>query len=296
MIPQLEIKEWDGDSEERLTPREMMRIEYNANILAKYAGVIQVDYTPITRSSPFDYRECSLLERQISAVGDKLGLSFFSETNWGPNRTFSYVDVDRWELNTYRCYKAMGGVGNRIPSDRSLHIMSAMLIAENWIPTSNLYYQDLDVPPLDPDKDLLAYVSESATVSQRGGEYNSILQAQVLTPRRIRVHALRRPELNIPIRLTTRMLPMIKQITLNSGSWSGSGPWTQNVTVTNPPQAAIVGSDNRNSVDQVLEYARCIIGVSGVSGNTITVRAIGHKPTMNLYASIFYDDSVTVTE
>ena len=91
----------------------MNRVEYNANMCAKYTGVGTADFLVTTREGQFRYDEAQKLENLIKAIGAKLGVSVSTESNWSYNRTVSYVDFERWESNTWKLYTALGGIGSR---------------------------------------------------------------------------------------------------------------------------------------------------------------------------------------
>ena len=81
---------------------------------------------------------------------------------------------------------------------------------------------------------------------------------------------------------------MYKQVTLPTASWTGDGPWTQTVDIGSAVTNAVFGSDERNNAAQVAAFASGIIGVSAVNGTKVTVRAIGKKPSIDVYATIMY--------
>lgn len=284
-------KVWDGDPNEYFTHMDMNRVEYNANIVARECGVPQVTFEEVTRASQFRYDEANKLESLILACARKIGRNPSMETSWNYNRTISYIDFERWESALWNVYKAIGGVGDRIPSDKFLHTVNATLFANGWLGIGP-YYQDLDMPSVYPSTEAVAFVSEVATVSQRTSEYNALLQAVHMGDRRLRVYAHSiKPRENIPIKITTRPFMTYKSFTLTAAGWQGSGPWTQTVDIGQTVANAVIGSDERNSSEQVQAFAEAIIGVSAVSGSMVTVRAIGTKPTVDLNATIMWSGS-----
>ena len=291
VLPQLMFRIWDGDPDERFTFTDMNRVEYNANIIAREAGVGQVEYMETTHEGQFRYDEVNLLEGQIRDTGTALGLSLSMDMGWSYNRTLSYGDFERWEARLFECYQTLGGVGERIPSDKFLHTVNATLFANGWMGTGP-YYQDLDVPMIYPGTEAIAFVAESATVAQRASEYNALLQSVYDGNRRMRVYAHSiKPKENIPIKVTTRPFDMYKSFTLTAAGWQGSGPWTQTVDIGQTVANAVIGSDERNSAVQVQTFAEAIIGVSAVSGSQVTIQAIGAKPTTDVYATIMWSGS-----
>ena len=291
VLPQLMFRIWDGDPDERFTYIDMNRVEYNANIIAREAGVDQIEYMEMTHESQFRYDEANLLEGQIKDTGTALGLSLSMDTGWSYNRTLSYGDFERWEARLFECYQALGGIGDRIPSDKFLHTVHATLFRDNWLGTGP-YYQDQDMPSLFPESEAVAFVSEVATVGQRASEYNALLQATPVSDRRLRVYAHSiKPNENIPIKVTTRPFMTYKSFTLTAAGWQGSGPWTQTVDIGQTVANAVIGSDERNSTEQVQAFAEAIIGVSAISGSMVTVRAIGTKPATDVYATIMWSGS-----
>lgn len=290
-LPQLMMRIWDGDPSEYFTHMDMNRVEYNANIVARECGVEQVSFETVTRASQFRFDEANRLEALILACAQSRGLSPSMETSWNYNRTVSYVDFERWESALWVVYKNIGGVGDRIPSDKFLHTVHATLFANGWLGTGP-YYQDLDVPMIYPGTEAIAFVAESATVAQRASEYNALLQAVYDGNRRIRVYAHSiKPNENIPIKVTTRPFDMYKSFTLTAAGWQGSGPWTQTVDIGQTVANAVIGSDERNSTEQVQAFTEAIIGVSAISGSMVTVRAIGTKPATDVYATIMWSGS-----
>ena len=282
---------WDGDPNEYFTHIDMNRVEYNANIVARECGVEQASFETVTRASQFRFDEANRLEALILACAQSRGLSPSMELSWNYNHTVSYVDFERWESALWDVYKNLGGVGDRIPSDKFLHTVHATLFANGWLGTGP-YYQDLDMPFIYPDTEAIVFVSEVATVEQRAAEYNALLQAVYRGDRHVRVYAHSiKPREDIPIKVTTRPFMTYKSFTLTVAGWQGSGPWIQTVDIGQTVANAVIGSDERNSTEQVQAFAEAIIGVSAISGSMVTVRAIGTKPTTDVYATIMWSGS-----
>ena len=288
MLPELMMRIWDGDPDERFRAVDMNRLAYNTNILAREAGVEQESFMEVTRTDQFYYSEATKLEGLQKAIGDAMGVPLTIETYWHAGRPLSYSDFERWESNNWALYKAMGGVGERIPSDKFLHTVNAVLFADEWR-GDGPYYMDLDVPMVYASSEVLAFLSETADVFQQTAAFNALLQVVHLGDRMVRVYAHSlKPKLNIPIKFTSRPFEMYKQITLPTASWTGDGPWTQTVDIGSAVTNAVFGSDERNNAAQVAAFASGIIGVSAVNGTKVTVRAIGKKPSIDVYATIMY--------
>ena len=291
VLPELMMRIWDGDPNEYFTHVDMNRVEYNANIVARECGVEQVSFETVTRASQFRFDEANRLEALILACAQSRGLSPSMELSWNYNHTVSYVDFERWESALWEVYRDLGGVGERIPSDKFLHTVHATLFKNSW-KGSGPYYQDLDMPMIYPGTEAFVFVAESATVVQRISEYNALLQAVYRGDRHVRMYAHSiKPKENIPIKVTTRPFDMYKSFTLTAAGWQGSGPWTQTVDIGQTVANAVIGSDERNSVEQVQAFAEAIIGVSAISGSMVTVRAIGTKPATDVYATIMWSGS-----
>ena len=288
-LPQLMVKVWDGDPAEFFTYLDMRRVEYNANICAREAGVEQVAFDDVDRASQFDYSEAQKLEDLELATAQALGLTITIESSWSYNRTLSYVDFERWEANLWTIYQALGGVGERIPADKRLVTVSATLFADAWQGTGP-YHIDLDVPSVYSTTEALAFVHHSASVEQRAAEYNAMLVAKTLSDRRVRVWALSiRPRVNIPIRIAMGGLQMQSVITLPATGWQGTGPWTQTVTMPQAVTDAVIGVHEGMTDAQVEAMTEASISASAVSGTSLTVRAIYAKPEIDLPVGIMYD-------
>lgn len=288
MLPELMVRVWDGDPDERFRHIDMNRVCYNINIIARECGVKQAEFPEVYREDQFRYDYAQIIEEMTSDCADALGLSLSTDTTWGPGRTLSYVDFERWESNCWKLYTALGGTGERIPSDKFLHTVNAVLFSGEWR-GSGPYHMDLDVPMVHPSSEVTAYLSESVSVDQQAAAYNALLQTTLLGDRRVRViaHSIK-PKTNIPIKFTSRPFEMYKQITLPAASWTGDGPWTQTVDIGSTVANAVFGSDERNSTAQMEAIAAGILAVSGVNGSTVTVRAIGEKPSVDVYGTVMW--------
>ena len=290
-LPQLMVRIWDGDAAERFMFLDMRRVEYNANICAREAGVEQVEFLPVDRASQFRYDEAQKLENLIQSTAEALGLTVTIEQHWSYNRTLTFNDFERWEANTWACYQALGGVGERIPADKRLVTVSATLFADDWLGTGP-YHQDLDVPSVYQDTESLVFVHHSADILQRAAEMNALMVPRTLGDRRMRVVAESiRPRVNIPIRIAMEGLQMQSVINLPAASWQGpeTGPWTQTVQMPQAVTDAVIAAHEGMTDAQVEEMTKAAISASAVSGTSLTVRAIYAKPAVDIPIGIMYD-------
>lgn len=284
-------KIWDGDEGEYFTWLDMNRVEYNANAVAVEVGLDAVAFEEVSRASQFRYDEAQKLENLLKAAADKLGIAVTIETAWSYNRTLSYVDFERWESNFWTVYTALGGVGERIPAGKIMVTYSATLFANSW-KGKGPYYQDLDVPGIMEGSEVFAFVAHSASVAERTDEYNAVLKAVHLGDKRMRVYALSiKPRGNIPLRFAIGGLEMYKSIELPADSWQGTGPWTQTVQMESMPVNAAIGQQNGMTDEEVIQMMDAKISVSGVGKDSITVRAIGKKPTVALHPGLIWESS-----
>jgi hypothetical protein len=288
-LPEIMSRIWDGDEAEYFTHIDMRRVEYNANIVAREAGVEQVTFVETAHDDQFDYSEAQKLENLIKVTADAIGVSVTIEAAWGMNRSVSYVDFERWESNIWACYTALGGIGDRIPSDKKLIAVSATLFASAWQGTGPYYY-DIDVPSVYPDSEAVVFVHHSADIFQRVDEAMALLRAETLADRKVRVWALNtRPRRDLLIRISMGGLRIIEIKTLTATGWTGDGPWEQNITLSSAPSDAIAGIQEDMTDDQAEAFAAAGISPSAVSGTTVTMRAILEKPTVDIPIGVLYN-------
>ena len=151
---------------------------------------------------------------------------------------------------------------------------------------------DLEMPAIYSDTEAMAFVSHTADVMQRTAESNAILRAVPNGDRVVRFYALMyKPSYDIPVTIAVGGLQMHKEISLPASSWSGSGPWTQNVSVPQGATDAVIGQWEGMTAEAVEQMMSAMIHVSAINGTTITVRAIGEKPTITLNPMLLYDVS-----
>ena len=294
MLPELMMRIWDGDPDERFTFMDMRRVCYNANILARELGVPQVDFHETRHEDQFDYTEAQRLEDLHRSIGEASGLSLLIEPSWGVGRGLSFADFERWESNAWEVYSRIGGVGSRIPSDKLLHTVNAVLFADEWR-GDGPYYMDLDVPMVYADRDVIAYVPHTATLEERMAERHALLRAVTTGDRKVRVWALsKRPRINIPIRMTLGVFRMIETKTLTASGWAGSGPWTQTITLSNAVSDAVIGAVETMTDAQVRAFTSAGISASAVNGTSLTIRAILEKPSIDLPIGVMYNSSSVI--
>ena len=292
-LPELMCKMWDGDEGEFFTWLDMNRVEFNANALAIEAGIQTTEFIETSRTSQFRYDEAQKLERLLATVASQLGIAIPLEDSWASGRSVSYVDFERWESGFWTLYTAMGGIGERIPAGKVLVTYSATLFASDWR-GAGPYYQDLTLPAVMMSTDAVAYLPHIATIEQRMQEYDASLTVRHVSDRRVRVYALQaRPTADLPIRISLEGLPMHETINLTKNGWAGSGPWTQTVTLSGTPANAVIGPHDGMTDAAVLAMADAIISVSTIDGTSITVRAVGTKPTIDLNPVIMWEASET---
>lgn len=289
MIPQLMGRIWTGSVGEHFTHRDMGRVEYNINAIAEALGISPVEFRETTRASQFFHDDAQRIEDLIAESAEAAGVEIDVERSWNHGRTVSFVDFERWESSMWTVYRAIGGIGERIPSDRRLVNYHAMLFSSGWVGTGP-YHIDLKMPGIHPNTEVLTFVSHQASVSQRQAEINAILRAAPLGDRMVRVEALAiRPDEDIPITMAIGGLQMHTILNLTAQGWTGTGPWTQDVTVPANAVEAVIGQWEGMTSDAVLQMANARLHVSAINGTTVTVRAIGRKPTMDLNPALLYD-------
>lgn len=290
-VPQLMVKVWTGEDGEFFTFRDMKRIQYNLNIMAEEIGVAQVDYMDTTRASQFRYDEAQRIEDHILAMATALGLSVATESAWGVGRTVTFVDFERWEAGTWAIYQALGGIGERIPSDRRLVTYRTTLFAGSWQGTGP-YWMVIEMPGVYDATELMAFVPHTASVEQRRAEYNAVLRILPNGDRSVRFEALSIiPEVDIPMAVAIGGLQMHEEINLPASGWEGPdvGPWTQQVTLQGEAVDGVVGQWEGMSDEAVVQMMRGMLHVSGFNGRTATVRVIGARPSININPMMLYD-------
>ena len=287
MLPELTFCTWDGDPAEHFRWIDWNRLTYNADMVAREAGVTQVQFITADRTQQFRLDEAQKLEDLTAAIALQLGVAVEDARLWSPGIVLDYRDFERMEANLFACYQALGGVGERITAGRFKRIVAATLFPDHWSgsPPSML----LDVPMAHTDAELVAFVPHTATVEQRIAEMEARLVMSSVSDRVMRVTATGvAPRVQIPIRIALDGMDMIENITLSSSGWSGDGPWTQTITLTESPEHVLVGMAAGMSQAQTKAFAEAGIHASAVNGQTVTVRAVFAKPTVDLPIGIYY--------
>lgn len=292
-LPELMCKIWDGDENEFFTWLDMNRVEYNANILAAEVGVSTVSFIETERKSQFRFDEAQKLENLLASVAVRIGIPIRIESAWSYNRSVSFVDFERWESNFWTLYTALGGTGERIPAGKILVTYSATLFADSWS-GNGPYHYDLTMPGILSSTDALVYISHTASIGQRMSEYNAILYAKIISDRHVRIVAMgAKPTENLPMNVSIGGFHLHQIISLPSTGWTGSGPWTQTVTLSSVPVNAVIGPHEGMSDDEVIAMMGAMISVSAISGTSVTIRALGTKPDIDIEPAIMWETSET---
>ena len=289
VAPFLTFREWKGSDVERFRFSEQNRIQANLKRLADMVGV-SFQPTEITHADQFSISLQNRIEETIEQICAKLGIEVQMETTWDVRRGLTYRDFDRVENWLYEAYKALNGEGGRIEWDEERNFDPYTLYADNWTGTGPYYY-DLPTDLGMEYNDGLIWVRPSATVAQRTAEYNALITV-VSSAEGVRLcaHGIR-PREDIPIIITRGLSPMHESATLQASKWTGSGPWTQSIVMANPVTVGVITVSENTTTAQATAFAKAGISVSGVSGNTVTVRAILSKPTVDLPVLLIYESS-----
>lgn len=292
-IPELTFCLWDGDPDEHFRWIDMNRLTYNANILARESNVTQVQFVEADRSQQFRYDEVQKLEDLTVAIALQLGVSIEPIRTWSAGITLDYRDFERIESNLYACYVNLGGIGERIPAGKFKRIVNATLFPDSW--TGSPAHIDLDIPMAQSDAELIAFVPHMADVEQRVNEMEARMVASLLTDRMMRITATGVvPNVQIPIRIALGGLSVIENKTLASSDWSGSGPWTQTITLSESPDNVMIGMAEGMTQAQSKEFAECGIHASAIDGTSVTVRAIFKQPTIDIPIGAYYSTASVV--
>lgn len=142
------------------------------------------------------------------------------------------------------------------------------------------YYADISVP-LAGSEELIAYVADFATLDQRVAEYNALLRAEENGTGVMRFWAISiKPKVDIPIKVITGMFSNAESITVQPGQWQGSGPWTCTLDMGHQVRTATCAMTDGMTADEAQAFIDAGIHVAGVSGNTVTLRAMLSKPSI----------------
>lgn len=283
------MKIWDGDPRERFRHRDMNRICHNLNIIAKACGVEGASFPEVTEADQFDYGYAQVIEEVASDCAEALGMDLSIGSIWGTGRSLSYIDFERWESGMFALYSELGGIGERIPAGKRRVTYSATLFNEDWQGTGP-WYQEIHMPALSTDTEAVAFVPHTATAVQRASEAAALMRVEIISDRQVRITATgRRPRTNIPLRVALGGLDMQEIKTLNASGWTGSGPWYNSITLSENVVDAVIGVHQGMTDAQVQAFGAAGIAPSAVSGNTVTLRAIYSKPSIDLPVGVMYD-------
>ena len=141
------------------------------------------------------------------------------------------------------------------------------------------YYVDMSVQVAN-EKELIAYVADFATLDQRVAEYNALLRAEENGTGVMRFWATSiKPKVDIPIKVITGMFSNAEAVTVQPGQWQGSGPWTCTLDMGHQVRTASCAMTDGMTAEEAQAYIDAGIHVAGVSGNTVTLRAMLSKPS-----------------
>ena len=142
------------------------------------------------------------------------------------------------------------------------------------------YYADISVPLAGKDE-LIAYVADFATLDQRVAEYNALLRAEENGTGVMRFWATSvKPKVDIPIKVITGMFSNAEVVTVQPSQWQGSGPWTCTLDMGHQVRTASCAMTDGMTAEEARAFIDAGIHVSGVSGNTVTLRAMLSKPSI----------------
>lgn len=287
VAPFLTFRTWKGSDDERFRYTEQNRIMANIKTLADMVGV-SFAYEEVTRADQFSVSLQNRIEGAIEQICAKLGIDAPMETAWGARRGLTFRDFDRVEDWLHRAYLALNGQGGRIDWDDTRNYDPYILFPDNWTGTGPYYY-DLPTDLGAEYNDGLIWVSHTATPQQRAEEYNAVITV-VSSTEGVRLCAYGiKPRHEIPIIITRGLSPMHESATLQVSKWTGSGPWVQSIVMANPVTTGVLTISENTTSAQATAFAKAGISVSAVSGNTVTVRAIMAKPTVDLPVMLIYE-------
>jgi len=292
-LPELTFCLWDGDPDEHFRWIDMNRLTYNADIIAREAGVTRVQFVPADRAQQFRYDEVQKLEDLIAAIALHIGVPIEQIRSWSAGIRVDYRDFERIESNLYACYLALGGVGERIPAGKFKRIVNATLFPDRWASTPPSI--DLDVPMAGTSSELVVFVPHTASMEQRLAEMEARMVGSLVSDKVMRITATGvTPRIQIPIRIALGGLTMIENKTLASTDWAGDGPWTQTVTLSESPDNVMVGMAEGMTSEQTKAFAEAGLHASAIDGTSVTIRAIFKQPTVNIPIGIYYSTASVV--
>ena len=284
-------RRWMGTDDERFRHDEMKRLEDLGNFLARYTEVSENTYLPKTRASQFRYDEYEKLERKLREVATQAGTSVVGNVNWVAGDAFNYNSIERVEKAIYDIYQHLGGRCGRVRWNQILNIHDIVLYAEGWVGTGPYTYA-VEIPTILTGDESIAFVREDATIEERICEYNAVLMPSK-TDGKVTMTAYGiKPDKDLVMRVARRQMNMFEKFTVDASAWTGTGPWTATVQTTKNVAGgvALISSDATEA--QTREYMNAVIAPSGLSGKTVTLRAIHAKPTMAIPMIVMYSDDI----
>lgn len=170
-------------------------------------------------------------------------------------------------------------------SFRFVVVQDYVIPASAWKGTGP-YYVDLSVQVAN-EKELIAYVADFATLEQRVAEYNALIQAKENGTGIIRFWAVSvKPKVDIPVKVITGMFSNTDVVNIQPGQWQGSGPWTCSLDLGHEVRTATCAMPDGLTTEQARAFIDAGLHVAGVSGNTVTLRAMLEKPGTDMRVGI----------
>lgn len=284
-------RRWTGADDERFRHDEMKRLEELGNFLARYAEVSENTYLPKTRASQFRHDEYQKLERKLRDVATQAGTSVVVNANWNAGDAFNYHSIERVEKAIHDIYQHLGGRCGRVRWNQLLNIHDIVLYAEGWVGTGPYTYA-VEIPTILTGDESIAFIREDATVEERICEYNAVLMPSK-TDGSVTMTAYGiKPDKDIVMRVARIRMNMFEKFTVNASAWTGTGPWTATVQTTKNVAGGIALISSDATEAQTREYMSAVIAPSGLSGKTVTLRAIHAKPTMAIPMIVMYSDEI----
>ena len=159
--------------------------------------------------------------------------------------------------------------------------------ASAWTGTGP-YQMDLVVDDtIVPGSDCIVYGDHEMSLPARVSEYNAILRASIPEAGRVRLRALSvKPTTDLGIRIINGVFPLMQSVSVPASAWSGDGPWTAQVQLSRSISSAAVGVTSDAGVVQAESQMAAGIHVSGVDGNTLTLRSMFERPTSDLVVGV----------
>lgn len=284
-------RRWTGAEDERFRHGEMTRLEELGNFLARYVEVSENTYLPKTRASQFRHDEYEKLERKLREIATSAGTSVVGNVNWVAGDAFNYHSIERVEKAAHDIYQHLGGRCGRVRWDQILNIHDIVLYAEGWTGDGPYTYA-VEIPTILTGDESIAFIREDATVAERVCEYNAVLMPSKIDGKVTMTAYGIKPDKDIVMRVARRQMNMFEKFTVNASAWTGTGPWTATVQTTKNVAGgvALISSDATEA--QTREYMNAVIAPSGLSGKTVTLRAIHAKPTVAIPMIVMYSDDI----